>query len=288
MACKNEDWCIGLSLRAALEWNDAVVVLLHDCTDQSAAIVEEVSLENPDRVITLVDAGETWFEMQQRNRMLECARRNGATHISIVDCDEVLSANLIPSIRALFERIDGNQVLQLPWVCLARSLDRFYCSGPWYRNWVSCGFLDSPAAHWAAQGVEKYDFHHRHPMGRPCVPFTPVSQNMPAHEGGLMHLQFVSERRLRAKQSLYKTTEVLRWPGRETIAQINAKYNRAVYESDPAKFSTAPCPADWWSHYAPLMKYIDVEREPWQEKRLRELVAAHPGEVAGLDLFGVA
>jgi glycosyltransferase involved in cell wall biosynthesis len=290
MPVKNEAWILGASARAVMDWADDLLILDHDSTDETLAIAEEIKDEFPGRVAIFFDSSQQWEEMRHRQSLLENARLAGASHIAIIDADEILSANLIPEIRSLFEQIQGNQVLQLPWVCLARSLDRFYSSGAWFNNWVSCGFKDSPATHWAPQGTEKYDFHHRQPMGRAYRPsdwFQPVSQVLPAHGGGLMHLQFVNERRLRAKQALYKITEVLRWPGRESVQQINAKYNRAVYESDPKQFSTAPCPAEWWQPYSHLMKYVDLDREPWQEKRLKELVAANPGATAGLDLFGV-
>ena len=47
MACRNDSWVIGLSLRVALMWCDEVVVLLHACTDRSEDIVREVNKETP-------------------------------------------------------------------------------------------------------------------------------------------------------------------------------------------------------------------------------------------------
>lgn len=280
---RNEDWCLALSLRAVLLWVDEVCVLDHASTDRTAEICREVSNRFPGRVHYSRDDNPEWQEMRHRQFLLDQGRERGATHIAIVDADEVLSGNLLPTIRSTVENAPARSILQLPWACLARSVDRYYVEGVWFNNWVSTAFVDAPEYHWAARNG--YDFHHRHPMGRPLSPHQPVRQK----QGGLMHLQFVSERRLRAKQALYKMTEVLRWPSKHTPAQLNAMYGRAVYESDPAAYQTAPVPAEWWEPYAAWMKYLGIDAEPWQEQVCRDLVKQHGrAKFTGLDLFGVA
>ena len=118
-----------------------------------------------------------------------------------------------------------------------------------------------------------------------------------------MHLQFLSERRLRAKQAWYQAEQVIRNPApcqlegqfcrtpEELAARLAAMYGRAVYESDPMKYSSAAVPLDWWLPYAHLMSYLDLseDKAPWQEIELKRLIAQHGAEkFAGLDLFGVA
>lgn len=293
MACRNEDWILGLSLRSVLMWCDSVVILLHACTDGSADIVEQVIRENDrGRVQVIREPAEVWAEMDHRQRMLNWARMYGAMHIAYVDADEVLSGNLLRSPLLGIPELARNEILQLPWVCLARSLDHYYAAGPWYNAWVSTVFQDSPELHWTSETRGGYDFHHREPFGRDLKPYRPIQQSPdPAkHQGGLMHLQFVSERRLRAKQCLYKLTEVIRWPGRDSVDVINRRYDLAVYQSDPAKVATAEVPRSWWLPYADLLKYVDVRpyAEPWQEKVCQELWAKHGREkFQGLDLFDV-
>lgn len=289
---RNEEYCLGLTLRALLMWVDAVVVLLHACTDGTAEIVEQVIREHDrGRVHVLRFNDPTWFEMQHRQQMLTEARHTGATHIAYVDADEVLSGNLVEHMTNPgfgVDQIPRGGILQLPWVCLARSIDSYYCSGPWYNAWVSTAFQDSPELHWTAR--DGYDFHQREPLGRKLTAYRPIAQSPhPAqHQGGLMHLQFISERRLRAKQALYKMVEVTRWPGRDPTQTINARYNLAVYQSDPAKVATAEVPATWWAPYAHLMKHLDLDAVPWQESECRRMMAQHGVErFRGLDLFGV-
>ena len=109
-----------------------------------------------------------------------------------------------------------------------------------------------------------------------------------------MHLWGASERQLRAKHALYKITERLRWPDKP-IATIEKEYSWAI-KGEPGhpsfgtpetwKYNTVP--DSWWAPYAHLMKYLDVDAEPWQEAEARRLYAKHgPERFKGLDLFGV-
>ncbi len=54
MPCRNEDWVLALSARAALMWCDALVLYLHACTDRSLDIASEIQNENPGRVSIIV------------------------------------------------------------------------------------------------------------------------------------------------------------------------------------------------------------------------------------------
>lgn len=286
MPCRNEDWVIGCSARAALEWVDHLVVLNHASTDRTGEILLRVAEEYPNRVTILNETGPVWEEMKHRQLLLSCARDFFPTHIVMVDADEVLTANLVPNIRSMIEHAGVRQIVQLPWICLAGGLDRYYDSGVWAEQYVSMAFTDRPELHWIAR--EGYDFHHRHPMGQPCIPYRPVTA---FRQGGLMHLQFVSKRRLAAKQALYKMTEVVRWPGREPVHIVDQRYNVAVYggpvSSWPAHMrTTAVAPVDlWWDSRALVINLMGI---PWQETECRKLLAEYGSDrFAGLDLFGV-
>jgi hypothetical protein len=295
MPVRNEDWVLGLSARAALMWVDHLVILDHASTDDTPDILLDITEEYPDRVTVLREASPVWEEMKHRQRLLSAARELGATHIALVDADEVLSGNLLPhgsrkTIWKIFRELPSACVLQLPWLCLRGSINRVHVSGPWADGQnVSTGFEDVPQLHWTSEGRGGYDFHHRHPMGRQCIPWTPI----PDRSAGLMHLQFVSGRRLRAKQALYKITEVLRWPDREPVHVVNQRYNLAVYGNhsgltvDMDKTLTDALDA-WWKPYGHLMQYFHPHAMPWQEKAVLETIETHgPQRFAGLDLFGI-
>lgn len=289
MLARNEDWVIGMSARAVLLWADHLVILDHCSTDQTPNIAAAISREHPGRVTIMTEPDPTWEEMRHRSRMLAASRALNASHYCTVDADEILTANLIPRIRSLIDTMPAHTILQLPWVCMARGIDRYYAGGIWYNNWVSMAFRDSPELHWSSGARNGYDFHHRHPMGRQPVNHQPIQQHVLNHGGGLMHLQFVNERRLKAKQAMYQLTERLRWPNREPVEAVRHRYQPAVYDSDPAKVRVAGAYPEWWGGYEALLaKHFSPASEPWQIPAMRDMLATHPELGTGLDLFGLA
>ena len=278
MPVRNSAWVLGLSARAVLKWVDALVILDHASVDGTFEIISEIQKEFQNRVVYLHESNPVWEEMRHRQRLLDQARDMGATHIVTVDDDEVLTGNLIPDIQRIVEEIPASQTLQLPWQCLRGSINRVHVSGTWGEAKVSTAFVDNPSLYWATRAG--YDFHHRHPMGRGFVSHFPV----PRECGGLMHLQFVSDRRLRAKQCLYKLLEVLRWPGRSTPAQINTMYDKAVYGGT----NLATVPESWWAPYKNLLPHLRLDEIPWQEVEVLHLLQTNdPAQFVGLDLFGL-
>jgi len=294
---RNEDWVLGLSGRAMMRWVDHAVFLDHASTDRTPEILAQIAEEFPGRVTILNESGQVWEEMRHRQRLLDEARAQGATHIALVDADEILTANLLSSIRGMFEHLTIGNVLQLPWLCLRGGIRRYHASGVWGEQNVSTGFADDPALHWKARGPEGYDYHHRHPMGRYMCPVQGVGRTWKGRDAGLMHLQFVSGRRLRAKQCLYKLQEVTRgWVSpTNTIDEINRRYNLAVYGNEHKLDlqmgfggGLREAPAAWWDGYEDLMQYFHPHAEPWQEAEALRILQEHgAAKFAGLDLFGL-
>lgn len=294
MPVRNEAWCLGLSARVALMWCDELVIYLHGCTDRSPQIMREIYQENPGRVTFIHGCDPNWNEMSQRQTMLKEARRIGATHLAIIDADEVLTSNLLseprhPHIRDYMTA--SGQILQLPLYNLRGSLNRYHSSGVWGCNrFLSVAFADDPRLCWSGD-----TFHKREPQGAPLSWYQPIKHG----QGGVVHLWGVSERRLRARHALYKVTERLRWPAKP-LREIEQEYNLWRSPEDagvkwPAQtdwqnpWTFADVPASWWAGYEHLMRYLDVEAEPWQEAEVRRLVAEHDAALFhGLDLFGVA
>lgn len=288
MPVRNESWVLGLSARALLKWVDELVILDHCSTDGSRLIIRDIGAENITRLRWISDDDPIWHEMAHRQRLLECARGMRATHIVTIDADEVLSANLVPHMRDIVADIPPGTVLQLPWITCRDSIYQQHRSGIWAQQHASAGFVDSPECTWQARAG--YDFHQRAPMGRPERPFQPVKHV----GGGILHLQYSNRRRLLAKQALYKMTEIIRWPGRDSIAEVNKRYDWSVYgasqkpTSGSPTFDLAAIPPDWWSGYDDLLKYLHLDAEPWQEAECRKMVSQHGRDkFNGLDLFGV-
>lgn len=286
MPVRNESWILGLTLRAALMWCDEVVVLDHASTDGTGDVIHEVQMECLRRVTDLYVEGE-WAEMQHRQMMLEEARKLGATHIAMIDADEILTGEMVAEgndfIRMTIQTMPDRAILQLPGYNLRDGIDQYHASGVWSHRWFSTAFKDAPDLGWSGD-----KFHQREPGPRILTPYRPVQQG----QGGALHLWGASERRLIAKHALYKITERLRWPNKPA-AEIDRMYSWAIkggtpYESS-SEWTYASVPGSWWAPYKHLMKHLDIDAEPWQEAEVRRLVAEHRKEIfAGLDLFGVA
>ena len=287
MPVRNEEWVFGLSARVALTWCDELVILLHACTDRSEEIADQIASEYPNRVeIDGVDDPQ-WDEMAHRQALLVAARERGATHIAMIDADEVLTGNWSgawKTVRSYVELMGENHILKLPLYNLRNGIHSYHADGLWGNRIVSLAFMDASELHWGGD-----TFHQREPRGNHLVGFQPIV--IAQGEGGVMHLWGASERRLIAKHALYKITERLRWPDKD-VPQIDFMYNQCVkggLREDPAKWTFANVPESWWAPYAQWMQYLDVDAEPWQEAEVRRLLAEHGREkFAGLDLFGVA
>lgn len=285
---RNESWCLGLSARVALKWNDEIVIGLHACTDDSVRIAETVLAEHPGRVRLLHHPETTWDEMSHRQRLLEECRKRSATYISIVDADEVMVATTVPVIRQYIERMNPGLILRVPGYNLRGGIHQYHANGVWGHRSFSLAFADDPRLSWSGD-----KFHSREPGGMPLHPYSPIAHGT----GGVVHLWGASERRLRAKAAWYKCQEVIRWPDKP-VAEIDRMYSWSIHGDPPhqpqhvpfgtpATWTYAPVPAEWWDGYEDLMQYLDVDAEPYQEKLIREAVATHGHEAFyGLDLFG--
>ena len=281
---RNSAWVLGLSVRALLMWVDEVVVLDHCPTDASDHICAALQVEYRGRFEALSDEDPTWHEMAQRQRLLETARQRGATHIVTIDDDELVSGNLLPTIRQTVLDMPPGRILTLPWLQLSGGIDQVITTGMWGQQNASCAFVDDPAWHWKVQ-AGGYDHHHRHPMGKPYQQY-PAQIGMPGYSrtSGCLHLQMSSVKRLLWKHLHYKLTERLRWP-EKGVAAVNAMYDRTVNEC--ATGQDMPCPSEWWAPYSHLMRHLDIEAEPWQKAEALRMLAENPRLADGLTTYGL-
>jgi len=290
---RNEGWIIGLSARVALLWNDALVILNHGSTDGTVDIIADLQAEFPGRVHCESVPTDLWDEMDHRQMMLERARLLGATHISIVDADEILTANVATEVRALCDlktwNALGTSMLTLPLYNMRRTPRLYHSSGMWARRETSVVFTDNPQLRWKPSdqfGAKAYQHHRREPQGCRWVPFRPYMHG----DGGIMHLWGVTERRLIAKHRAYKIRDRIHHPEMD-IAKIDAMYDQAILGrpgiESPVDWQYAEAPDDWWAGYAHLLKHLDLNAVPWQERYCEEMISKYGRKYfEGLNLFG--
>lgn len=292
MPCRNEDWVLALTARAALMWMDELVILDHASTDESHAIMNELVNNWRERVCIIDNPDPTWHEQAHRQMMLDAAHREGATHIATIDADELLTGNLLPDIREMIEILSPGEVLQLPWIAATTNQTPHYINDG-VDPFVTTAWKDDARFHWSAEPRNGYDYHRRHPFVKGGSEYQQFNFPFPGYEsGGVMHLQFLNRRRLLAKHALYQMQEAIRWPGKylgeadpEATAKVRAMYAHTV---ERLEHDMQPCPAEWWGPYVDLLGFIDPYKEPWQVAECRRLIVEHGREkFAGLDLFGI-
>jgi hypothetical protein len=295
MPLRNEAWVCGLSIRVALMWCDEIVIGNHASTDATGDILGELQAEYPGRVHVVSFPEDRWNEMQHRETLLEMARNHKATHIAIVDADEVMTGdvgkrlNYAASILGQhYVDIPEGRIIQLPLYNLRGSIHRYHQNGIWGQRITSVVFQDNPRLHWwQPSRTGEYQHHKREPRGMALLPYSPISQG----RSGVMHLWGASERRLIAKHALYKMRDWIEHP-ELGIQKINRDYSQAIRgrlpHDTPETWTFAEVPAEWWEPYAGWMKYLDLKAVPWQEQACKDLMDKHGREAfVGLDLFGV-
>jgi hypothetical protein len=275
MAARSEAWILNLSIRAALEFCDELVILNHMPDDETGDLLHALPAELKRRVVVIVENDPKWDEMRHRQTMIDRAREMGATHVAIVDSDEVASVPLRKNLRAIAEQLSPGEIAAVPMVNLRHGWNYHSGTGIWSNRQVSVVWRDDPAL-----SYEGDKFHSREPLGsiiRTFMNETPVA-----------HFWGWEERRLVAKHALYKCAEVIRWPNKP-IADIDNMYSWSVKGpswSPAASWTFAPVPEAWIPRVQ--RQLLKAGQTPYQEQCVRDMVAEHgAAKFAGLDLFGV-
>ncbi len=273
MLCRRDAWALGFSARIALLWADELVLLLHDPDEESAAVAAALQREYPRRVAASIEPdGLWWDEMQHRQLMLQMARGNGGTHLAIVDADEFLTGNLLPTIRQTILSTPQGALLQLPGYNLRGGLRKYHSNGVWGNRLFSFAFVDHHRLHWGGDR-----FHKREPQGLALQSWRPVRHR----DGGVLHLWGASEVRLHEKHRWYRIMERLRWPDKPA-AVIEADYSlaeegrpgNAAYGT-PITWRYAETPDEWWTGLEAYLPHLHIDAEPWQRGWCEQQIAKY-------------
>lgn len=285
---RNEEWCLGASLRSATIYADHVVVYNDRSTDGTAAIIEAVAREHPGKVHTVPPLSldqRVWPEMQMRQATLQFARTLGATHFAINDADEVLTARLLRRMANEPTRQEILHHIRQPGQAIGLSMFSPY-RGQWSpvrsdrsfaASCVSWLVHDAPDLCWADDN-DRYCHHRRLPRG------ATHALTIPRAHGGIFHLQFINRRRLVAKAVWYKLQETVSFPGRMPPGALNQKYDWAISEEnmqlEPVNPEDLAEPVAW------LSRFVDTQADAWQLAEAKRLYAEHgPPRFTDLNLY---
>jgi len=281
MVIRNEQWIVEESLRRALEWVDGMAIMFDRCDDNTQDICLDIlsSFKGPSRT-KLAIPGPHWNEMDIREANFNDGRALGGTHFAIIDADEMLTTNLLPVIRELFENLDPAELLELPMYAVREGLLSYQDDKTvWSHSKLTLGFKDDPRLGWAPRHGDGYQHHARPPRGSRL---SAHSRPIPKGNGGAFHFQFANKKRLLAKHVLYRMVDHLRWPGRRTPERLNDIFDEALKE--PVGVSSIP---QEWKEGIDESKIDFNEQNPWHEKEIKTLLEKHGRDAfKGLDLKG--
>lgn len=273
LVCRNEVWCLPVSLRAAMQWLDEIVILDHasDDANRTQLLLSEAKIVWPGRVKTLRQLDENWNEAFYRQALLEKGRAIGGTHFAIVDSDEIASIKAVFALRhALAEYLAPGQLYRLPWLQLWRSTDCYRADdSPFGQPRVPFIFADAPGLSFQPSGPDNYQLHKRFPAQCQCSNIWERDSGY-----GVLHLQYVVWRRVLAKQIHYQMDEIIRY------GKVHANYAGAVNE---VGLITKPLPPDWW----PVDPAgLDLKAVPWQVDGIKRLLTEYGRErFKGITLY---
>ena len=275
MAAKSEDWVIGLTARAALLWCDELIVLNHNSEDATQQTLEDI----PGRITILPEPDPVYHPLRFYQKLIATAASMGATHVAMLDADEMLTGNLLSSVRDIVSALPASTAWEVPWIPVRDTLHGRDVTGP--RAYYRTGFVFplSPDIQYPQIATGDYDMHHsRLPLNMRMHSLVHTPE-----DGGLLHFQYLDAHRLRAKEVLWKMMEMSRWPGRRSAEWLNGWYDAAVYEQG----ETTNMPDSWWEPYCQWEQYVKIGIESWAEKEVKRLWAEDSSRFTGLNTFGI-
>lgn len=279
MLVRNEERFLNFTARVALEWVDCIVFYIHNCTDSTLQIIEQLDKEFPDRISYLETNDPEWKEMDLRQAMLEHGRILEGTHFAMIDADEAITANVIFNVRGWVEALSPVDVLELPMVATWRSLYNYRDdSSVWSRSWISLAFKDSPDRSWRPDSTG-YQHHSRTPSG-----IESRKRMLKRGEGGIFHMQWIDWDWLKIKQTWYAMKDLILHQERG-IERIGKMYGESV---DETRINLTPVPQEWHSPYRNLINFMNTNCVPWQKAECDEMIERYGISMfAGLEKYGL-
>ena len=168
------------------------------------------------RAIILNDNLANFNESHNRSSILEYSRKEGATHVISIDCDELLSDNLVKNFNKVMAVYDRNDMQLYQYNVVNGTLQETR-NDPMYAHNFRSFIL--PLKNTGRFNLDLWKYH---------TPRTP-NVNLPplqTREVGMIHLQATNKRFYALKQLWYKHYELKNY--NYSCEEINRKYDPVI------------------------------------------------------------
>ena len=169
-----------------------------------------------DRAVILNDNLEEFNESHNRSRMLEYSREDGATHVIAMDCDELLSNNIVTNFNDVINMYETKDVY-LYWYNVVNDTLKETRNDPSYVHNHRSFIL--PLKNTGKFNLALWKYH---------TPRTPQT-NLPkttTKDYGVIHLQSINTKFYALKQLWYKHYEYVKY--NHPVTFINQRYDPVV------------------------------------------------------------
>ncbi len=173
-----------------------------------------------DRAVIINDGLEEFNESHNRSRMLEYSRENGATHVIAMDCDELLSDNLVNNFTDVINSYETEDTY-LYWYNVVNNTlgetrnDPSYVSN--HRSFIL------PLKYTGKFNLALWKYH------TPRTPQVSLRKKY-TKDYGVIHLQSINTRFYALKQLWYKKYEYVKY--NHPVTFINQRYDPVVNNLD--------------------------------------------------------
>lgn len=192
---------------------DLFVFYDDNSTDNTVEIIKKHL--DVDRYIIFNDRLEKFNESHNRFRMIEFSR-DKSDYIFCIDCDELLSSNIIDNIDE-FTKIYDTYNLQLYWYNVVDSLNTYRYDNS-YKGSFGGFVTNSKFAENMNLTLSKYHTSPRYVNSKLPINYT--------NHFGIIHLQSLNRKYYALKQLWYKHFEYKTW--NHSIPELNSKYDPVV------------------------------------------------------------
>lgn len=234
-AVKNEEWIIGLFLKAMSHIADNIIVADQGSSDNTRTICKEFP-----KVILINNDSAFFNEPERQTLLIQTARRlfPEPRLLLTFDADDIPSGNLFnePEWRSILQAPPGWPIM-LQNVCLYGSPSEYRTnqSTMYGVSYLTYGMIDNNEPHFGD------------PIHTARIPFRRDVPPILLENVVSMHYQFVDKERALTKQRWYMCYERLRFPKKSSL-DIISNYRWVLW--DVHTWSSRPSPKEWMLGWA--------------------------------------